>query len=72
MSDAPPPLRRFFPCFLKAFMTTRQRTTLLTAAGLADLACFVIGGLGYGETWRMIGAIGLLVWLVLIELTRQR
>jgi hypothetical protein len=51
-------------------MTAQQRTALLTTVGLADLACFVLGSLHYGETWSMVGAIGLFVWLMLVELTR--
>jgi hypothetical protein len=51
-------------------MKSSQRTILLTAAGLADLACFALGSLGYGEAWGAAGAMGLLAWLVLIELTR--
>jgi L-asparagine transporter-like permease len=53
-----------------AFMSARKRTTLLTAAGLADLACFVLGSFGYGHPWSVVGAVGLLGWLVLIELTQ--
>ena len=53
-------------------MATRQRTLLLAALGLADLTCFALRSLGYGDLWRTAGAAGLLLWLVLLALVPLR
>lgn len=49
-------------------MTGKRRTPLLAALLIADLTCFALGGLGYGETWSFAGAVGLIVFLVCFEL----
>lgn len=45
----------------------RQRTTVLIMLGVADLACFALGNMHYGETWSWLGVIGLLLFLLLFE-----
>lgn len=48
-------------------MTQRQKTTVLTVLGAADLTCFALGNVHYGETWSWIGVLGLLLFLALFE-----
>jgi hypothetical protein len=45
----------------------RQKTQLLAALGVADLACFALGGLHYGEIWSGMGVLGLLLFLALLQ-----
>ena len=48
-------------------MTSRQKTTVLTIIGLADLTCFALGNMHYGEIWSWLGVVGLLLFLLLFE-----
>lgn len=48
-------------------MTSQQKTTVLTIIGVADLACFALGNMSYGEVWSWMGVIGLLLFLLLFE-----
>lgn len=48
-------------------MTLRQKTTVLTILGIADLTCFALGNMRYGEVWSLLGVIGLLLFLLLFE-----
>lgn len=48
-------------------MAPRQRTTVLATIGVADLACFALGTMNYGEVWSWMGVIGLLLFLLLFE-----
>ena len=45
-----------------------QKTKILTVLGVADLACFALGGLHYGELWSGLGVLGLLLFLAVFEL----
>lgn len=48
-------------------MTRRQKTTILTVIGVADLACFVFANVGCGEIWNGLGVFGILLFLALFE-----
>lgn len=48
-------------------MTQRQKTKVLALLGVADLACFALGRLHYGEIWSGLGVLGLLLFLALFE-----
>lgn len=48
-------------------MTQQQKTKILTLLGVADLVCFALGGLHYGEVWSGLGVLGLLLFLALFE-----
>ena len=48
-------------------MIQQQKTTILTLLGVADLTCFALGGLHYGDVWSGLGVLGLLLFLVLFE-----
>lgn len=48
-------------------MTPRQKTTVLVIIGVADLTCFALGNMAYGEVWSWLGVIGLLLFLLLFE-----
>jgi len=48
-------------------MAQHRKTKILTLLGMADLACFALGGLHYGDVWSGLGVLGLLLFLVLFE-----
>ena len=48
-------------------MTQRQKTKILTMLGVVDLACFALGGLHYGEIWSGLGVLGLLLFLLFLQ-----
>lgn len=48
-------------------MTQRQKTQTLILLGIADLLCFALGGLHYGEIWSGLGVLGLFLFLTLFE-----
>jgi hypothetical protein len=48
-------------------MKGQHKTTFLTALITADLACFVLGGLNYGDQWSVAGVVGLFLFLLLLE-----
>lgn len=48
-------------------MTQRRKTKLLVLVGGADLACFALGNMHYGETWSGLGVLGLFLFLALFE-----
>lgn len=48
-------------------MTTRLRTPILLAVGAADLTCFALANMHYGEFWNGVGVCGILVFLALFE-----
>lgn len=48
-------------------MNRRKKATILVLLGAADLTCFALGGLEFGEIWSGLGVMGLLVLLALFE-----
>ncbi len=48
-------------------MTQRRKTKLLVFLGVADLACFALGNMQYGDIWSGLGVVGLLLLLALFE-----
>ena len=57
-------------CHAPAFictMTQRRKIKLLVLVGGADLACFALGNMHYGETWSGLGVLGLFLFLALFE-----
>lgn len=48
-------------------MTRQRKTPVLIVLGTADLACFALGNMNYGEIWSWVGVMGLLLFLALFE-----
>ncbi len=48
-------------------ITRSQKTKLLAFLGVADLTCFALGSMQYGEIWSGLGVAGLLLLLGLFE-----
>jgi hypothetical protein len=49
-------------------MKDRLRTPILATVAAADIACFVLANMHYGEVWNGVGVFGILLFLVLFEL----
>lgn len=49
-------------------MMNQLRTPILLTVGAADITCFTLANLHYGEFWNGVGVAGILVFLALFEI----
>jgi len=49
-------------------MNLQPRTLILAGVAAADLGCFALANLHYGEVWNGVGVFGLLLFLALFEM----